>query len=608
MPLSATTRLPYHYDLEVAGCSIVCDTCRVSLLRQRTSTHYPIGILLGQPRVRLVEKQCPGCRQIYRPEAYPELVPPYGNYGFDLIVQVGLARFLRHRQNCEIQQELDSQWGLRLSCSTIGELAQSFLDYLAATHQAHIHELRECLRNDGGYALHVDGTCEAGSDIVFNAVAGNRGWTLAGCKMATEDTHQIQGLLRRCVEWFGPPLALVRDLSAQIEAAHQQVMPDIPDLICHYHFLENVGIRLCEKHHAKLFAGLRRLKIGPALRSLRHNLVRHAKEKGSLTPAQIEQILKAPEIATNVDLTQKRRFLAYLVLAWLEDYRADLQGEYFPFDLPSLALCRRHHVMHNWLNQTMATIDSPNQAFPTLETIRHHLASVVEDKELVAAAQRLEKAATLFGELRDVLRLNNNGHHPLLRQRPVADGPVEVRKREGHLQEWTDQLYQRRASEGDADRAADFTIVLDYLQKYHGKLTGHVIALQDRPVPFIVQRTNNLSEHRFGRTKQGLRRKLGTKNLARCVQAMRPEEFLVANLHDPDYLQIVCGGSLENLASSFAQNWQAGQTIRLQRRSSLTNHPIPVRKRILREDGFLPNLQQAVAAVTQNITTRGAAA
>ena len=161
------------------------------------------------------------------------MVPAHGNHAFDLIVEVGLARFLRHRQNREIKQELDGRWGLRLSCSTISELAQSFLDYLAATHQAHVPELRERLWKEGGYALHVDGTCEAGSEIVFNAVAGDRGWTLAGCKMAAEDATQIQGLLQRCVEWFGQPLALVRDLSSQIEAAHQQVMPDIPDLICH---------------------------------------------------------------------------------------------------------------------------------------------------------------------------------------------------------------------------------------------------------------------------------------------------------------------------------------------------------------------------------------
>jgi hypothetical protein len=606
--LTPPTRLPRHYLLEMASGRTVCEACQVPLRRQRTSISYPVGLLLGEPRVRSIQKQCPVCRRIYRSEEYSELVPAHGNYAFDLIVEVGLGRFLRHRQNREIQQELDKGWGLHLSCSTISELAQSFLDYLAATHQAHVRELREFLHKDGGYVLHVDGTCEAGTDIIFNVVAGNRGWTLAGCKMATEDTAQIQGLLRRCVEWFGSPLALVRDLSPQIEAAHQQVMPDVPDLICHYHFLENVGAKLCEKHHVRLAGCLRRLKIRPTLGSLRHDLVRHAKQKGSFTPAQIEQLLAAPEQTTNLDPAQRRWALAYLLLSWLEDYGADLQGEFFPFDLPSLALFRRFRTMHGWLGESMAATDSPSQAFPTLETIRRHLASVVEDKELVTVAERLEKAASLFNELRDVLRLSSDGHHPLLHQRPVPDGPVQARQREEQLQEWMHHLNQRQALEIDADRATDLAIVLDYLKKYHRKLVGHVIFLNGSPQPFVVQRTNNPSEHRFGKKKQALRRKLGTKNLSRYVQAMRPEEFLADNLCDPDYLKIVCNGSVENLASSFAQNWQRGQEIRSSRRTQTTNRPIPAKIQTLRQDGFLSKLRRAIAAVVQQLTSKGAAA
>ena len=87
----------------------------------------------------------------------------------------------------------------------------------------------------------------------------------------------------------------------------------------------------------------------------------------------------------------------------------------------------------------------------------------------------------------------------------------------------------------------------------------------DRPEPFVVERTNNVSEHRFGTTKQGLRRKIGTKKLARLIQAMRPEELLIANLDDPEYLEILCGGNLENLPALFAQNWKAAQAIRTER-------------------------------------------
>jgi hypothetical protein len=594
LALSVVAQLPKHYDLELSNMQNVCDCGHAPLRRQRISIHYPVGLLLGQPRVRLVQKQCPACGRIYDPAAYSELVPPYGNYAFDLIVEVGLARFLRHRQNIEIQKELDEHWGLRLPCSTISELAQSFLDYLSASHQSHIPELRAHLQA-GGYALHVDGTCEAGTEIIFNAVAGNCGWTLAGCKMAAEDATQIVRLLQLCVESFGKPLALVRDLSSQIEAAHQQAMPEIPDLICHYHFLLNVGVKLCDKSHTKLNACLRRLKIRPALCSMRHDLVRHSKQKASLTSFQIEQLLLNPEQIVGIDPIQKRRALAYMLLSWLEDYESDLHGEYFPFDLPCLALYRRYRVAYDWLAQTIPIMDSPDQSFSSLKTIMRHLTVVVQDKELAAAAERLEKSAALFDELREALRLKGNEceRRPLLRQRLVTDEAFAAWHREKLFRKWMDGLNNRLTAESDSDRIDDLTIVLNYLQKYQSKLMGHVIDLEGHSQPFIVQRTNNLSEHRFGRTKQGLRRKLGTKNLARYVQAMRPEEFLVENLKDPDYLQIVCDGSLENLASSFAESWQAGQVIRSNRRKKTINHPVPLKKKCLREEGFLSKLKRA---------------
>lgn len=606
-PLAPSARLPRHYRLEVASAQDDCATCQVALRRQRTTIHYPVGLMLGRPCVRLIEKQCPHCGRVYRADEYARLVPPHGNHAFDLVVAIGLAAFVRHRQYGEIQQELEARWGLRLSCSTIREQAQAFLDYLAATHEAHRAQLRARLQQDGGYVLHVDGTREADSDIVFTAMAGQRAWTLAGCKMATEDRTRIEELLRRCVAWFGRPLALVRDLSPQIEAAHLRVMPEVPDRICHYHFLENVGSKLCEKHHTKLMACLRRARIRAALTSLRHDLVRHTKQKGPWSPAQFSRWLVAPAQAGDVDPVQRRRALAYLLLLWLEDYRADLHGEFFPFDLPALALYRRCRTLYGWL-QAVASSAALAAELPTLETVRRHLAPVVHDPELVAVAERLEKAARLFDELRAVLRLSSDGLRPLWHHRPVLDSPAQARHREQHLKQWMRQLRRRQASASDAERAGDCAIVLGYLDKYHRKLVGHVMAADGRGRPFVVERTNNLAEHQFARKKHGLRRRLGTKSVAHAVRAMRPEEFLVDNLGDPDYLQIICGGSLENLASAFAANWQEGQKIRAARRATTISRPIPVNKKILRHDGFLSILQRAVSAAMRKAGIKGAAA
>jgi len=606
--LTAATRLPVGYVLEAASPQNVCERCQRPLRRQRSVSRHPVGLMLGQPRVRLIYQQCPLCGRVYRPEVYPREVPSQGQYAFDLIVEVGLARFQRHRQNREIQQELERGWGLHLSSSTVSELAQTFLDGLGATHQAHLPELRQRLHQDGGYTLHVDGTCEAGTAQVFTAVAGNRGWTLAGAKLATEEAGGIGALLRGCVEGFGRPLALVRDLSSAIRTAHREVMPDVPDLICQYHFLENVGLRLCESPHVRLTNSLRRLRIRPALNSLRHHLLANSRNKGiSLSSVQIAQLLREPERAGLPDPAQGRRALAYLLLDWLEDYTADLSGRYFPFDLPSLAFYRRCRLLQERLVHMLTAKPDLARTFSTLLTLRRHLALLEEDPELRAAAARLEKAATLFNELRDTLRLSLEmpltGPQPLLTERPT-----QAQLREQDLREWTARLRQRTVTEQDPERLVDLKTVLAYLDKYQAHLGGHLIPLPGHPQPFVVQRTNNLCERRFGETKRGVRRRVGARELIRQVQALRPEQFLVANLDHPDYLQIICAGRLENLATAFAQNWQAAQIIRTERRKKATCRAIPVSKKCLREDAFLSHVQHAISIVNQPVPVRLAVA
>ena len=65
--------------------------------------------MLGRPRVRLIHKQCSTCQQADALEAYYQSVPPGGNYAYDLIVEVGLARLRDHRQDAEIQRAIDQR-------------------------------------------------------------------------------------------------------------------------------------------------------------------------------------------------------------------------------------------------------------------------------------------------------------------------------------------------------------------------------------------------------------------------------------------------------------------------------------------------------------------
>lgn len=551
--------------------------------------------MLGRPRVRCVQKECTRCGRADAFDAYHQFVPHYGKYAFDLMVEVGLARLCDLRQDAEICQDIRRRWGVSLPLSAIGLLVDSFLDGLAAVHQAHARSLRRQIEQDGGYVLHVDGTCEPGTDVTFAAVAAPRQWVLEEGKMTTENAASIARLLERVVDHWGMPSAVMRDMSANIKSAKQQVLPEVPDFICQYHFLENVGEKLCRNAHGKLTSCLRGVKTRASLRSIRNDLTRWSKQASSpLTAEQIEQLLAHPSEAAKMDTSLLRRMIAYLLLRWLDDFGADLHGEYFPFDLPSLAFYRRGRQLHEWMEGILGLEGFSNLGFSTLETIVRHLTPLRDDPELAATAKRLEKASALFEELRKVLRLTHSPQEPMLRTRSYAESGKQVEQIAEDLSQWREVLRTRVSREKDLDKRHDQEVVLQYLETYHQELAGHVLPSKGHHGPLVVDRTNNLLEQLFGVTKKGLRRKVGTKSLTRFVHAMRPEVLLMRNLNDPVYLDSVCGGSVARLPALFSEHWPLAKAVRHERQQPKRDHPLPASKKTIRHPDLLDKLKDVL--------------
>ena len=317
---------------------------------------------------------------------------------------------------------------------------------------------------------------------------------------------------------------------------------------------------------------------------------------------RIKELLSQPERAADLDLVTLRRLVAYVLLRWLDDFGSDLHGEYFPFDLPSLAFYRRGCQLSQWLKTLLAVKDFPSQDFSTLVTMSRHLSALEDDSEIVAAAERLEQAAALFDELREVLRLSSSPEH-LLRGRGPSETQDEIKGIAKRLKQWQARLQRRLSREKDADRRRDQQTVLDYLKTYKDQLVGHVITRKGHSEPLVVSRTNNVSEHRFGKTKRALRRKAGTKKLTRYIQAMRPEVLLLPNLEDAAYLAIAYGGSLTNMASVFAEHWTQAQAIRRKREQPKTGHPMPTTKPQIRRPNLLENLKQLVLTAIESNQT-----
>lgn len=587
--------LPKGYALDVATSRSLCE-CGGKLREQWLESRCPRGILLGEPLLMHHIKQCPDCRRVYRCERLGELIPPHGNYAFDLIVAVGLARFLEQKQNREIQQELQNRFRRLVPCTTISHLANTFLDCLAAVHDDGAARVNALIHRDGGYALHLDGTCEAGTDTMFAAIDGRSGLVLVSEKMPTENKEDIAGLIRRCVKLFGQPISVMRDLSDSIDLAVKAEISDeaVVSLLCHYHFLENVGTRLCEKLHGNLTKRLRQLKVRAALKSVRRELVKGNRTGPRLSEQQIVEILENPKKTLALDAVQLRRYLAYLLLRWLDDYGTDLKGEYFPFDLPTLTFYRRCVKLDEVLGGLLGNYKLKPRQFQTFQTIQGKLAVVREDEELVMAAARLEKAQKLFSELRGILHFDSPVNKPVLRQHPPRSTLAIALQIESRLKAFRTKQERIVAGNSDADRRDDARVVLRYLDNYGKELFGHVICIEGRTKPILVARTNNVPEHCFAHIKQRLRRKLGLKQLTRCVQAMRAEVLLVANLNSQPYLDALYDGNLESMASVFAKHWREAKSTRQQRRTQLATRPMPMSKSKLRDENFLPQIGVAM--------------
>ena len=167
-------------------------------------------------------------------ERLARVVPPHQGYGYDLIVHVGLARYLKHRQREEIRSELLAEQGLVISEGSITELCERFLRLLERLHRQRTPALRAAL--NGGYPLHIDATSEHGKGGLFVCLEGWRGWVLHAVLRNLLRQSQVRTQLRELLR------ALPQHTTAEVYTAtygHGRLREDLFALL--YWVLEGEG-------------------------------------------------------------------------------------------------------------------------------------------------------------------------------------------------------------------------------------------------------------------------------------------------------------------------------------------------------------------------------
>jgi len=358
--------------------------------------------------------------------------------------------------------------------------------------------------------------------------------------LVSESEQELLPLVERTVELFGKPLSTVRDMgkggAAAVAPLHSA---GVVDLLCHYHFLKAVGIRLFKACYTIIMTVLRDKAIRGNLRALLRQL--------------------RPDIAAACDETsgagRVRESLPAMIYWALEGDAG--QRARFPFALPHLDFVRRcrHVASHafEWIPQPHTELE--RRALDRLLA----LVDKLDDERMREAAGILDMRWPAFCELRGVLRVTNadlpGGG---LDRQPELLPAMELLRLQQIEQEVT--RYVRRLEEKVAQHhgtsacgpGAAEQIILSYLHEHGAKLFGHPVRRdEDGSVLAVVQRTNNCPEHFFSQDKGRLRQRVRHAHLAQDLEQQPAQAALAANLRHAGYVRPLCG-SLENLLAAFA--------------------------------------------------------
>ncbi len=431
-----------------------CPVCRHSVQIVKSRQRQVVTLQAGPFQVKEIFKQCVDNRAhpLLGSNALSGLVKPGQRYAYDLIVQVGLARYLRGQQREEIRAELTQQRGISISDGSVSNLCDRFLSYLEALHRARVPELRHAMHE--GYPLHLDATCEHGKGGLFVCMDGWRGWVLLAARIPSEHEDYVRPWVEKTAALFGDPIATVRDMGEGVSKAVAPLRArGVPDFVCHYHFLGAVGKKLFDKPYRVLANLLRQHKVQGDLRALLRELRQYRKSttfSGPFGPGPIHEDLPA------------------LVLWTLEG-----EGKktlLYPFRLPHLQFLQR---CQQALRKAECWVPSPRT--PATRRAIAYLTRVVNrmarDTRFATAAARLEKGWQAFCELRDVLQLTNaelpNGEpHPHQTALPALEARRLEMIEDAAKEYPRDKPYPSRLISGRCENRQLHVVVADNPENY----------------------------------------------------------------------------------------------------------------------------------------------
>ncbi len=513
----------------------LCLDCRQTLKAKKSHTRAISTLHIGSFRARETILNCPQCKRAYRSEELERLVPSGANFGYDVLVYAGEALWLRCRNEQEVVDEL-AQKNVRISPREVSLLGMKFIVYLAIAHRRIAADITAAMRTGGGFVCHLDATCEGRDPFLMSSMDSLSEIVLGNIKLPSEHQDHIIPFLQRIKETFGIPLALVHDMWRGILKAVAEVFPGVPDFICHFHFLRDIGKDFMETEYNIVRTRLKKHQIAGKLRYRAKQLKIAADLNPCLIDALATGLANHPLPASA--LQSMPGINAYTLIYWTLQGKSEGSGYGFPFDHPHLSFAERIQRLHADVQQLAETQlrGEWKDNVPYFKVLVD-LKAIMQDKALWQAVAELEKKITVFERLRKAMRIAPQSGRNGLNDEGLKCNIKTIEQRVKKFRAW---LTGRTEYAKDEDAKK----MVAQIDKYRDKLFADPITVRTSSGSVRVQpqRTNNIMEQLFRSLKRINRRKTGNAASSRMLRTILAETPLARNLQNPDYMKILLNG------------------------------------------------------------------
>jgi hypothetical protein len=560
-----------------------CPVCGGAPQVLKTRCKSLVTLAIGPFKARETITVCPRDGTVLTSEELRRLSPAGCKFGFDVLVYVGQALFVRNEGVKEIVRDLLEK-NVVISEREVGYLGRKFIIYLSLAHRDSQARLKAAMKRRGGYILHIDGTCEGDSPILFAGLDELSGVVLESVKIPSEHTDTLVPFFTKIRERYGVPLGLVHDMGRGILTAVAAVFPGVADYICHFHFLRDIGKDLLEEEYNDLRNRLKKHRVRALLRQ-RLKVIGQKSEEDTVKLGSLldESGLRAP-LAEWVPLQ-----LCRTLIHWILDYPSQLAGYGFPFDRPHYVLYQRLEAACLLLRGMAKPIQG--RAGRPLRNLLRLLETVTSDGRLKRSARELARKAVVFDALRQALSiaqpesghgLNDDGDEPDIK---TIEEKVKAFRKWG--------VEENQFTE---DRA--YIKMLAQIDKYWTKLFADLLIVQtpDGQIRIQPQRTNNIMERFFRDLKRGNRQREGTVSLSKILRRILKETPLVKNLGNEEYMRILLDGC-STLEQRFAAIDSKRATEALRKSQENADRVTPKMKKLIRRPDFQQKISNLLASI-----------